>query len=97
MNQMRAFYEKGTQNEELEKLKKKFNTIKENLVKEANKIKEAADSDTLMTEKVILVFNTDDEKDEILKEYDEIPPSVIGPYFGLGSEEIAIKEAPEPK
>ena len=43
------------------------------------------------------MFNTDDEKDEILKEFDEINPAVIGPYFGLGSEEISIKEAPEPK
>ena len=51
----------------------------------------------MVCEKVIMVFNTDDEKDKILKEFSEINPSVIGPYFGPGSENIKIKEAPEPK
>ena len=83
MNQMRAFYEKDIQNEDLEKLKKQLKKINEDLMEEANKIKQTSDEDKLQAEKVILVFNTDDEKDEILKEFDEINPSVIGPYFDL--------------
>lgn len=65
--------------------------IEKNIHEEAHKSKILADTDQMVCEKVIMVFNTDDEKDKILKEFSEINPSVIGPYFGPGSENIKIK------
>lgn len=48
-------------------------------------------------EKVILVFNTDQIKSQVLDMFDQIQDSIKGQFFGIGAEDITIKEAPEPK
>lgn len=53
--------------------------------------------DEMECEKAIIVFNTQHEREEIIEEFDKMNFSIKGPYFGVGSEKITIKIAPEPK
>ena len=51
----------------------------------------------MTSEKVILIFNSDEEKTEVIEEFVKIDYARKGPYFGVDSENITMKEAPEPK
>ena len=56
-----------------------------------------AEKDEMRCEKVILIFNTDEEKTAVIEEFSALDYAKKGPYFGVGSENITMKEAPEPK
>ena len=48
-------------------------------------------------EKMILIFDTDEEKEEIISEFKEIKHGQYWKYFGENASSIYLEEAPEPK
>jgi hypothetical protein len=53
--------------------------------------------DELVCLRAILIFNTDEEKEEIIAEFKKIPEEKIEEYFGEVEESITVKESPDPK
>lgn len=60
-------------------------------------MKEEADKDQLLCQKAIVIFNTDEQKSEVIEQFVDMDVGKRGPYFGVGSEKIILKEAPEPR
>lgn len=53
--------------------------------------------DEMVCLRAILIFNTDEEKEEIIAEFEKIPEEKVEEYFGEVEESITVKESPGPK
>lgn len=60
-------------------------------MQEAQKSKSLVRDDEMICERIILVFNTEDEKDKILEEFSSMSKENVAKYFGHGSEHLKIQ------